>query len=374
MRIGIITILKVNNYGAELQAYALQAVLKKLGNDAEVIDYLFYKNKKHIKTKRSKPLFKFGLKKRMAEKLYPILTQMREHRSEAYIRRGANFEKFHCQNTSLSETFATIDELYASCPDYDVYVSGSDQVWNPGIYSSVLPYLLDFAPEGKRRIAYASSFGVGSLPADARTVYQKMLSKYAAIGVRESSGVDIVRSLGLDAVNVLDPTLLLDQEDWMKVSVNPDGLPAEYILIYEITSSPYLANVAKEVASRMNIPMVRICRSASKEDNDAVNVLDAGPAEFLSLMRHAAFVVTNSFHGTAFSINFQKPFFVVTPSRKDNNSRQKNLLNLLGLSHRLLIEGDPVPTDMTIDYCDATCRLNEEREKSINFLTSAING
>lgn len=374
MRIGIITILKVNNYGAELQAYALQAVLKKLGNDAEVIDYLFYKNRKHIKTKRSKPLFKFGLKKRMAEKLYPILTQMREHRSEAYIRREANFEKFHCQNTSLSETFATIDELYASCPDYDVYVSGSDQVWNPGIYSSVLPYLLDFAPEGKRRIAYASSFGVGSLPADARTVYQKMLSKYAAIGVRESSGVDIVRSLGLNAVNVLDPTLLLDKEDWMKVSVNPDGLPAEYILIYEITSSPYLANVAKEVASRMNIPMVRICRSASKEDNDAVNVLDAGPAEFLSLMRHAAFVVTNSFHGTAFSINFQKPFFVVTPSRKDNNSRQKNLLNLLGLSHRLLMEGDPVPTDMAIDYCDATCRLNEEREKSINFLTSAING
>lgn len=374
MRIGIITILKVNNYGAELQAYALQAVIKKLGHEAEIIDYLFYKNKGHKKTWHSKPLFKFGFKKRVSERLYPILTRMRERKSDAYVRRLANFEQFHHRNTSLSKTFATIDELYASCPTYDIYVSGSDQVWNPGIYSSVLPYLLDFAPEGKRKIAYASSFGVDSLPIEARMVYQELLSKYAAIGVREANGVDIVSNLGLTAVNVLDPTLLLTHEDWMKVSTGVDGLPSQYVLIYEITSSPYLMDIARDVAKHMRLPMVRICKSASKEDNEAINVLDAGPSEFLWLMHKASFVVTSSFHGTAFSVNFQKPFFVITPKRKDNNSRQRSLLNLLGLSHCLLSEGDPVPDDMNFDYCDAICRLNEEREKSISFLTNAING
>lgn len=374
MRIGIITILKVNNYGAELQAYALQAVLKKMGHEAEIIDYLFYKNGGHRKTQRSRPIFAFGMKKRLAETLYPLVTRMKERRSNATLRRMENFERFHRYNTTLSKTFATIDELYADCPSYDIYMTGSDQVWNPGIYSSLLPYFLDFAPAGKPRIAYAASFGVGTLPEPVRATYRNLLSRYAAIGVRESSGAEIVRGLGLEAVNVLDPTLLLTQDDWLTVARRVDGMPAQYVLVYEITSSPYLSVVAQEVARRLQLPIVRVCRAASKEDADAIHVLDAGPAEFLSLMHRAAFVVTNSFHGTAFAVNFRRPFLVVTPKRKDNNSRQRNLLGLLGLSHRLVTEGDALPQDLTTDYAEASVRLEAEREKSLNFLTSAIHG
>lgn len=372
MKIGIITILKVNNYGAELQAYALQMYLKKLGHEAEIIDYLFYKNKEHHKTPRSKPVFRFGFMKRLAETFYPVLIRMKERGTSDTTARNTNFLKFHERNTSLSKTYCTIDDLYLADLDYDVYITGSDQVWNPGIYSSILPYFLDFAPEGKRRVAYAASFGVNTLSVEVKKVYRDLLAKYTAIGVRELTGVDLVRQLGLDAINVLDPTLLLTLEDWRRISCSVSGLPGKYLLVYELTPSSYLNYVATAVAGRLGLPIVRICKLASKEDGDSINIMDAGPSEFLSLIDGADFVVTNSFHGTAFSVNFHKDFLVIAPNRKDNNSRQRDLLNLLGLSDRILAENDPLPEKLTIDFEISDIRLNAERNKSHVFLTTAI--
>lgn len=374
MRIGIITILKVNNYGAELQAYATQAALKKLGYDAEIIDYLFYKNKGHRKCRKSRPIFKLGVKKWLAETLYPIFVRLKEKQSAVSELRRHRFDDFHLRNTSMSHTFCNIKDLYAECPDYDVYVVGSDQVWNPGIYSSILPYFLDFAPKGRRRVAYASSFGVEKLPADVVPVYKRLLSTFDAIGVREKNGVDIVRGLGMKAVNVLDPTLLLDDLAWKQVAADYPDMPEHYVLVYELTPSQYLNDVAQMVSQRTGLPVVRICKVAGADDSRFINVLDAGPAEFLGLISNAAFVVTNSFHGTAFAVNFNRPFLTVTPARKNNNSRQKSLLGLLGLSDRLLNEGDPVPDDISLDFSDAITRLSAERKKSVEFLTKAING
>ena len=373
-RIGIITILKVNNYGAELQAYALQAILKKLGYDVEIIDYLFYKNKGHRITKRSKPLFKFSYKKKISEIIYPIITKLKEFKLGRCNRRIERFEQFHQKYTSLTRSFVTIEDLYSDCPIYDVYISGSDQIWNPGIYSSIKPYFLDFAYLGKRRIAYASSFGVESLPHDTHSFYREMLSKFDAIGVREKSGVKIINSLGLNAKNVLDPTLLLNREDWQLVSETTIEVPSKYVLVYEITPSTYINSVALEISNQLQLPIVRICRSASKEDKGSINVIDAGPSEFIALMLNATMVITNSFHGTAFAINFQKPFFVVAPKRKDNNCRQIDLLNLFDLSDRILQEGDSVPTGIEIDYLKVSSKLEKERKDSLDFLINAING
>ena len=137
MKIGIITILKVNNYGAELQAYALQRVLNLLGYDAEIIDYLFYKNPQHKKTIRSKPNFRFGIKKIFVERLYPIYVKIKMFlNSKNENVRKQRFALFHKKNTRLSKTYKTIDELFEAKMDYDIYMVGSDQVWNPGIYSS----------------------------------------------------------------------------------------------------------------------------------------------------------------------------------------------------------------------------------------------
>lgn len=378
-KIGIITILKVNNYGAELQAYATQAYLKKLGYDAEIIDYLFYKNPQFIRTKRSTPLFHFPFKKRLAEFIYPIWAQLKSlgNRRQQKLRER-KFAEFHRKNTSMSVTYRSVDELYDAHMDYDIYLTGSDQVWNPGVYSSIAPYFLDFAPQDHKRIAYAASFGVSQIPKDARPYYAEFLSRYDAIGVREKNAVELVNDIAQKSAEwVLDPTLLLTSNEWLQIAlpVNVDT-DAPYILLYELTPCDYIQQLARNIKSKTNWQIIRICKDASREDKDKtiVNVIDAGPAEFLYLFSKASFVITNSFHGTAFSINFHRPFYTVLPLRKQNNSRQRSLLELFCLTDRLLIEGDPCPEQLiqSIDYTTIDGILHTERVKSLHFLRNAI--
>ena len=378
-KIGIVTILKVNNYGAELQAYATQEFLKSMGYEAEIIDYLFYKNPQHKRTRLSKPLFAFPLKKRVAEFVYPLLSDLRNiSNGKTLARRKNRFENFHRLNTSMSPTYRSIDELYDAEMDYDVYLTGSDQVWNPGIYTSIAPYFLDFAPKGCRRVAYAASFGVSQIPSDAIPYYKKFLSTYDAIGVREKNGVDLVKDISdKKAQWVLDPTLLLTKDEWLKVA-SPVEIPKEYILLYELTPCPYIRQLAEHVCKERNLSVVRVCKDANKEDKDdaILNITDAGPAEFLYLFVNASMVITNSFHGTAFSINFQRPFYTVLPKRKQNNSRQRSLLELVDLTDRLLVEDSPFPNaeKWEVDYNKATILLEQERTKSTQFLKNAIDG
>lgn len=377
-KVGIITILKTNNYGAELQAYATQAVLNKIGYDAEIIDYLFYKNPEHIKTKASKPSFNHGLKKRLAEILYPLIAKFKIGSNNNNSKnRDKRFKNFHVDNTAMSPTYRSMDELYASKKEYDVYMVGSDQVWNPGIYSSLLPYMLTFAPKGKKRVAYASSFGVSSIPQEFQWLYKEYLPLFSSIGVREKNAVDMVRKLsGKEATWVLDPTLLLNKEDWMKVAKQSYGEKRNYILLYELTPCPYILELAKYFREKKGMEIIRICKNASIEDNDStiLNIIDAGPAEFIDLFANAGMVITNSFHGTVFSINFGKDFYTVAPLRKQNNSRQQSILGLFSLNDRLLLEGTDINliSRTPIDYNTVNCTLEQEREKSINYLKNAI--
>ncbi len=376
--IGIITILKTNNYGAELQAYATQAILNKLGYKAEIIDYLFYKNPGHKKTKASKPSFNHGLKKRLAETLYPVIAKFKAGSNKSNSKkRDERFDSFHTDNTAMSATYRTMDELYASKKEYDVYMVGSDQVWNPGVYSSLLPYMLTFAPEGKKRVAYASSFGVSSIPQECQWLYKEYLPQFSNIGVREKNAVDMVKEIsGKDATWVLDPTLLLNKEDWMKVAKQSYGEKINYILLYELTPCPYILGLAKHFRKKKGMEIIRICKNASVEDNDSsiLNIIDAGPAEFIDLFANAGMIITNSFHGTAFSINFGKEFYTITPARKHNNSRQRSILKLFDLQDRLIAENTPVENISVkeFDYITTARILEDERKKSIGFLTNAI--
>lgn len=377
-KIGIITILKVNNYGAELQAYATQKVLQLMGYDAEIIDYLFYKNPRHKRTQMSKPTARMSLRKHLQELLYPIVAQWKARNYRELQRvRDAKFERFHDENTKQSVCYDTIDKLKSAKLDYDVLMTGSDQVWNPGIYSSLDPYLLRFGDDSLRRIAYAASFGVSQLPDDVRNYYREALMRYSAIGVREDNAVNLVKNLsGKDAKLVLDPTLLLDKEQWMKVAKPVEGLPDKpYVLIYELSDIPYIKQVAMYMSEKTGMPIVRICKNASLEDkeDDILNIIDAGPAEFLYLFDKAGYVVTNSFHGTAFSINFGKQFYTVIPLGKSNNSRQKSILKLMGCEERMLTEGGEMPEMEKLDTDRIGEKLRVERQNSIGFLKNAIN-
>lgn len=377
-RIGIITILKVNNYGAELQAFATQKILQMMGYDAEIIDYLFYKNPQHKRTRLSAPTAKMSLSKHLKERLFPIVANWKSRKfRNAQSKRDEKFEQFHRDNTKQSECYRILDELKAAKLDYDVIMSGSDQVWNPGIYSSLDPYLLRFGTKEMKRIAYASSFGVSDVPDDVVEYYRESLSDYSAIGVREDKAVDLVKRLsGKDARLVLDPTLLLNREQWMQVA-KPVQLPCKkYILIYELANVPYIKQLALHISKETGLPIVRICKNASVEDlePEITNIIDAGPAEFLSLFDQAEYVVTNSFHGTAFSINFGRNFYTVIPNGKDNNSRQRSILKLMGCEERLVMEGSSFPRIIPVDTDKIGSRLDAERINSLNFLKMAIDG
>ena len=381
IKIGVITILKVNNYGAELQAYATQKIFELLGADSEIIDYLFYKNPGHKKTKASAPVFSHSFKKRVKEWLYPIICKLKSlGQTEAKQRRDARFEQFHAENTKLSDCYSSLDALTSAKLDYDILVSGSDQVWNPGNYTSLDPYFLNFGPVEAKRIAYASSFGVAEIPDYAVNYYKKSLVKYHAIGVRENTAVDLINSLtGQTAEWVLDPTLLLTHEQWMEVAKPVVNIPSTpYILIYELGNVSYIKQLALYLSGETGMPIVRICQNACREDveKDIVNIIDAGPAEFLYLFDKAHVVVTNSFHGSAFSINFNKQFYTVVPKGKSNNSRQISLLKLFHYESCLIQENDdfPIFRDMSTMKKESRALLTVERNKSINFIKKTIYG
>jgi len=293
--------------------------------------------------------------------------------------RDVKFEQFHREYTRLSsQTYRSINELCIAELDYDVFVVGSDQVWNPYTNASLKPYFLTFAPSDKRKVSYASSFGVSSIPSDAQAAYRECLNNLDKISVREEQGVKLVRELaGRDACHVVDPTLLMEEQDWRKVAVSP-SCNKPYLLLYVITASPYITQLANKMAVDLNLEVVRICKNAAREDRDStiVNIIDAGPAEFVGLFLDASFVLTNSFHGAAFSVNFCKPFYAVLPKHKPNNSRQQGLLTSLHLEDRLIKEGDPYPEKERYfpDFTEADSLLKAKRVQSIQFLLDALNG
>ena len=376
-KIGIITIVHVNNYGAELQAFALQHKLNKLGHDAELINYLFYKNPRFKPTKKSQPFIKLSLKQRVKEFVYPYFKTVK---SLPYLQqkklRDNKFAEFHKLYTKQTEEINTIDKLYASEFDYDIYVVGSDQVWNPNTNINIEPYFLTFAPKDKLKVSYASSFGVNSIPSIHQEKYASLLGNLDKIGTREKTGVEIVESVSTKKASwVLDPTFLLNKKEWSEFEVSSD-IKKPYLLMYVLTDSDYISNLATQIAEKHNLQIVRICKNAFVEDKseNVINIIDAGPREYLGLFAKASFVLTTSFHGTCFSVNFNIPFFTILKKNKTNNSRQIDLLADLGIKERILFVEDKVSDKdvMSINFTEVNVKLEKNRANSLSFLTDAI--
>ena len=384
-KIGIITIVKVGNYGAELQAFALQKKLELLGFEAEIIDYLYYKNWRFKDTEMSKPFVPMSFKDRlmyrvkyriggvMADCILPVFRK-------AVNTRASRFAEFHRRNTKFSREFRSMPALYAGNFEYDAYVVGSDQVWNPSAMSSIEPYFLTFAPKGSKKISYASSFGVSFIEEDLHGRFRALLDNIEEISVREESGVQLVKQLtGRDATLVVDPTLLLTSAEWEVCEKLYPNMPKRYVLIYQLSESRTIVGLAKLISKKINAPVFRICKRAFHENIDSgiQNILDAGPSEFLYLIHNAEFVITNSFHGTAFSVNYHKPFFTVLSNKKKNNARMESLLRAIDLQNRLVYEESykSEVIDLDIDSAfptDSENKLNELRNSSQEFLLNNL--
>jgi hypothetical protein len=377
MKVGIITIQKCDNYGADLQAFALQRKLQLMGYEAENIDYLFYKHPEYKKTRKSRPSFKLSLVNRLKEWLFPKITKLKGLRNRSAVKaRQKAFEDFFNENVKTSRRYNTIDDLYANPPKYDVYITGSDQVWNPRTGASIEPYFLTFAPDGAKKISYAASFGVASLPPSAYYKYSKWLESYSSISLREANGVRIARQFVgcVEPVAVCDPTLLLTAEEWKSAAHPVEGVKeGEYLLVYDLNVCSGLWELAHKWAKKLNLPIVRICRSAGCENiPDVVNMEAVGPGEFIWLVANAKAVVTTSFHGTAFSVIFNRPFYSVIPKGMSNSGRISNLLEKLDLSNRIIKEEECSSIEPILDIADYNAALGLFKAHSLDYLTSAL--
>ena len=382
MKIGLITIVKVNNYGAELQATATQKFLELMGYETEIIDYCYYKTWNFKDTKMSEPFVPMGMKDRLVywvkyrviaflvACVFPLI-------NKKVAVRSMRFAQFHRDNTKMSRQYMSMDELYGAKMDYDVYMVGSDQVWNPAASSSIEPYFLTFAPKGAKKVTYASSFGVSRIISELEKQYAELLTNIDSISVREQTGVELVKKLtGKKAELVLDPTLLLTKEQWKPMMKQYPGISRRYILIYQLLPSADLPALALKLSKENSCVVYYLTKRAYgiKVSKGIKAIYDAGPAEFLSLIENAVCVVTNSFHGVAFSINFNTPFYAVLNPNRESNARIESLLDQIGVNDRIIYEGE--------DYMhkevywgrkeDVDEKLIALKQKSINYLNSSL--
>ena len=364
MKVAVLTFPLINNYGGIIQAYALMKLLKSLGHEPFLVNLQsekFYKSFVKYIVKKYVLFFSARYKNATLLDKSPIL--------KSFIDKEINPKTDEVYSTG--ELIRLFDRI-----DFDACVVGSDQVWNPGTNTNIEPYFLTFAPKDKLKIAFASSFGVDKIDLGYKNKYKSLLNNLDFIGVREQSGVNIVDSLTeKQATLVLDPTFLLDKEEWLSFSTKTE-LKKPYLLMYVLTDSDYMTNIAKTIAKEKKLQIVRICKNAFVEDKsaDVINIIDAGPKEYLGLFSKASFVLTTSFHGTCFSLNFNIPFYTILKKNKVNNSRQIDLLEYLGIGERILFVGDKIKDvkKLDINYSLVNEKLELKKEISINFLKKAL--
>jgi len=372
MKIGLITFHYAHHYGAQLQAYALQKAVEKLGHACEIIDYV------RPDTIEGSSLFKRSLAPgAILANMHTLL------HLPSFRRRHERFNSFVREHMKLSpKRYTRLDELLTDPPVYDCYLCGSDQIWNPLIFmpKGLDPaFFMPFAGE-KKRIAYGPSFGISVIPEPYTASLKEYLSGFSALSARESRGSEIIQELtGRDAEVVLDPTMLLEQDDWLEVCCK-ERQKTPYILCYFVSDPAPFTETIQKLSKALDLPVVILCGSRKPIPGAIRRVYDAGPKEFLGLIRDSAFVCTNSFHGMVFSILFRKAFYCFESHRPNPeqsvNSRLHSLLNKLELSDRLLSGGKAQDginlSESEIDYRRVMEKLEQEREKSLGYLKGAL--
>jgi len=374
LKTGLVTFYHIHHYGALLQAYATERAVEALGSECEIIDY--YVNQDNSLFRRPT-----GVGSAAAD----------AHTALHYARlktRYERFESFAAERLRISgHRFQSIQELRDAELPYDVILAGSDQIWNPKIFPNGRFDPVFFGAFSRRRkIAYAPSFGIPHIPENMEEELRKYLKDFSHLSVRERQGRQIVeRVTGEQVPVVLDPTLLLRREDWTAVAHTPKGYPAPqqesprggYILCYCISRPGALVPYIRRLAEETGLPVVQLCGVRQKVYGKANCVLDAGPAEFLGLFQGASYVCTNSFHGTVFSVQFQKPFFTAAAPAElaePESSRTFSLLNGLGLTNRIIGKGDTADTADPIDWVAVDRRLENARQMSLAYLKGALTG
>ncbi|MBR4312187.1 MAG: polysaccharide pyruvyl transferase family protein [Bacteroidaceae bacterium] len=363
-RIGILTMHRVQNYGSALQAYALQEYVNRLGYDAELIDYIFpndsHKHHRPFRKRIKSALFKWAF-------YFPLL------------RKSKRFARFYEGYYNCSQQqFASPDSLAKFAYPYDVLVTGSDQVWNPIHVLTDTSFFLSFGQPHTPKIAYAPSFSLASVTADFAMVIRSFLESYRHLSVREKSGLNIVKGLiGKEVEMVCDPTLLLTKEEWGVLAEQSSiRIDEPYILVYVLSYAynpyPEISAIIEQVQKELNMPLILLdAPILDMKFNNARFIKDAGPLEFLYLVQHASFVITTSFHGTAFALNFGIPFYSVIRDHSGFDTRMMDLIDVVG-ADRAIVYNKPIDRPLEMNYSIVSERIEFLRSRSQEYLKRSL--
>lgn len=362
MKIGILSLPNTHSHGASLQLFASYNFLLNLGCDVEVINFCSCDGIEHYVPNIS--LFEKVIKKCK----YAVIKLVVKSPKNA-------FQKFEKQISKYpSNIMSTDQELRTLSDRYDRIIVGSDQVWNSFITGSTFGFYLDFVKDHDRKASYAPSFGTDSVDNDKKEKIASLLKDFKYLSVREKKGAEIIKKLtGLDAPIILDPTFLLNREQWLKQARYPKKNYGKYVLYYTVKPSPALYLNALKFAQKNGYKLVQIgggIRDKFKSEKEVAG--GVGPSEFLGLIDGATYIITNSFHGTALSINLHKNFYVEFSS--NTNSRLINIIDTFDLK-QCVVSGDLTSNPpVAIDYTKVDSILVELKEKSIEYLKSIVGG
>ena len=368
MVVNVITRHAPTNYGSLLQAIATQRVIMNLGHECRIINYIpkcetgvrMAITQLEQKTKWNRNPIKKAIYLMVAEPETLLMDRKFLAMRKKYLLMGP-----------CCATTGELKKLYAEKKD-EVFLTGSDQVWGPistGHYDPT--YFLDFVPKSSRKLAFAASFGKAIFDEQTLKEYGVLLKKYDSLAVRENVAVELLKKMDISAKQVLDPTLLMDADAWSEY-VKPMKKPEKYVLVYQIHANSDLDHYAVKFAEKAELPLLRVSPLLHQAKRSGKFVYCPDISGFLDLVKNAAYMVTDSFHGTAFAINFNTQFVEVLPNT-GTSSRNQSILELTGLTDRIVRDlNDFSYIDQEIDFKEANEKIGTSRIESIRILEEML--
>ncbi len=365
-KVGIITWHYCNNYGSFFQVFALQSFVEGLGYETEIINY----------RKPGNSLVKKAVKRAiyLSEKLTPswLVAVLRKIFGSSEI---FGFKFWSARNRMLRRTELTFDKekLKKKAGNYHAVICGSDQIWAPRGLDTA--YMLDFVPDGVRRISYAASIGFNYIPDELKDTYKKYISRLDSVSVREETGVRLLAECcGICAEDVLDPTFLVDRSIWESLAAETLG-EEDFIFCYFLNPAHKYKSAVTAAAGQLGCSITGV--SANDKDAEWLELNnDITPEAFLERIKKARAIFTDSFHGTALSLILNKDFYVFERFESSDpfnqNSRIYAVLKKAGLSDRIVNVNGNADLSQKIDYSRTNRLLGAERQKSAAFLKKAL--
>lgn len=370
LKVGVLTMHRVVNYGSYLQAYATQRVFESLGCECELIDYV-YPNKWHYKN---------GLIK--SRNVKAIIASLLSKFGFTFINKMYNaIQKSAKKHYKLSSiTYKTPNQIQNNPPKYDIYVTGSDQTWNINHTKGDPTFLLSFVPESATKISFSASLANKGIDERYKAVFNKYLKQYNAISIRDKNGNKIIKEiLGREAKVTLDPTLMLTGEEWLEFAGSENNAKDEvkfillYMLSYAFEPRPYIYRLIADLQNKTGFIIYSLSEIPEEYNLNYKLFTVIEPEMFIRLFSKASYIVTSSFHGTAFAVNFGIPLYSLIKHIDSDDDRQSTLLTNLNLTNCL------VPINKSFneiipyyDVNDVNLKLEELRLDTFDFLRKNI--